>query len=754
MKIETEARTETVAAASCEAMRADAVTRRGFLRIAAANGGGLLLGVALPPRARGGGPPNAATPAQGGPTSKADADAADAPCFNAFVQITRDDRILLTMSKVEMGQGTRTMLATLICEELDVGLDQITCIEAPPDDKAYPDLLMHFQATGGSTSTRGAWEPMRQAGATARTMLIAAAAKTWGVDALSCGTHRGHVRHAPSGRSSSYGSLAEAAARLPPPHEVRLRTPDEFKLIGKAIPRLDTPAKVNGSARYTVDLARPGMLHASVLNCPVLGGRLRSLDEAAARAIDGVRDVLRLPDAVAVAAEHSWAAQRGLSALAVEWDLGPNSKVDSALIERHLEMASGRRGVVAVHRAAPGEAIKTAHTRIDAVYALPLLAHAALEPMSCMVEVRPAACELWVGTQVPSRARQVAAQAARMPLENVQVHNQLIGGAFGRRLETDFIEQAVRFARQVQAPLKLVWTREQDIRHGRYRPAYRDVLSAGVDARGNLLGLTDLIAGSSVMARFAPEAMPAIGLDEDAVEGIEPCAYDFAALHVEFVREEPPGLCTAFWRGVGPTHNVFVLESFLDEIAVATRQDPLAFRRTLIHSRPRARAILDLAAARAGWGRAMPAGRGQGIALSFAFGSYLACVAEVEVDAARGLRVERLVTAVDCGFCVNPDTVRAQVEGGLLFGLSAALFNEITVRDGRVQQGNFNDYRQLRIDEVPTLEIHLMPSCEPPGGIGETGTVIVAPAVANAIFAATGQRLRRLPFTRAGLHVV
>ena len=523
------------------------------------------------------------------------------------------------------------------------------------------------------------------------------------------------------------------------------RMPKAFKLIGTPAKRLDTPDKVNGKALFGIDVKIPGMKIATVAACPVFGGKLARVDDSTAIEIKGVRQVVRLDDAVAVVADHMWAAIQGLAALDIEWDEGPNAKVSSADIVRQMETASQKPGVVGRKDGDVAKAMAGAAMKVEAVYQVPFLAHATMEPMNCTVHVRQDGCDVWVGSQVVSRAQATAAEVTGLPLEQVQVFNHFLGGGFGRRLEVDFVTQAVRIAKQVDGPVKVVWTREEDIQHDIYRPYYYDRMTAGLDAQGLPIAWRHRVTGSSIEARWLPAAMKD-GLDTDAVEGAAvELQYAIPNILVDYVRQEPPGLITGWWRGVGPTHNIFMVESFIDELAAAAKKDPLEYRRALLAKSPRARAVLDLAAEKAGWGQSLPPGVGRGVSLQFAFGTYLSQVAEVAVSKDGEVLIQRVVCAVDCGIIVNPDTVKAQIEGGIILGLTAAQFGEITLKNGRVEQSNFNDYRALRINEAPTIEVHLVISAEAPGGIGEPGTVGIAPAVANAIFAATGKRIRKLP---------
>ena len=607
--------------------------------------------------------------------------------------------------------------------------------------------------TGGSTSVRAFWEPLRRAGATARTMLVAAAAQNWKVEPASCRAEKGEVIHVASDRRIRYGALAADAAKLPIPEHVALKDPKDFKLIGTPAKRLDTPAKVNGAAIFGIDVKLPGMKIATLAASPVFGGRVRSVDDSKAKAVRGVRQIVRLDDAVAVVADHMGAAKKGLAALDIQWDDGPNATLSTADIVRELETASRKPGAVARREGDAEKAMAGAATKVEAVYQLPLLAHATMEPMNCTVDLRKDSCEIWVGTQVLSRAQAAAAQTAGLPLEKVKVHNHLLGGGFGRRLEIDGIIRAVEIAKQVDGPVKIVWTREEDIQHDMYRPYYFDRIAAGLDEQGKPVAWQHRVTGSSILARWLPPAFKN-GLDADAVEGAAEPPYTLPNIFVDYVRQEPPGIPTAFWRGVGPTRGIFVVESFIDELAAAAKRDPVDYRRALLGKNPRAKAVLELAAEKSGWGKPLPAGSGRGVSVQFAFGSYMAQVAEVTVSKDGGVRVGRIVCAVDCGTVVNPDTVRAQVESGVIFGMTAALYGEITLKNGRVEQGNFDSYRILRINEAPLVEVHIVKTAEAPGGMGEPGTSAVAPAITNAIFAATGRRLRKLPIDPAELKSV
>jgi len=721
-------RLTSLAAAPGRSPLTNGLSRRGLLQAGAAAGGGLLLSLSLP-------------------FANRDAEAADAEAFspNALIRIDGDGQVILTMPYVEMGQGTYTSIPMLIAEELEVDLTQVRLEHAPPNEKLYGNpFLGGVQGTGGSTAIRAVWEPMRQAGAIARTMLMAAAAKRWNVDPASCHAQRGEVLHAPTGRSAKYGDLAADAARMTVPETVALKQPKDFKLIGTPAKRLDAPSKVNGTAVYGIDVRPPGVKIATLAQSPVFGGKVKSVDDAAAKAVKGMRQIVRLDDAVAVVADHMGAAKKGLAALVIQWDDGPHAKLDTKEIAGELEKATLNSGPVAQHIGNSAKAMASAVTKVEATYQVPFLAHATMEPMNCTVDVRKDGCEVWVGNQVIARAQAAAAKTAGLPLDKVVVHNHLIGGGFGRRLEIDGVIRAVQIAQQVEGPVKVVWTREEDIQHDMYRPYFFDRMSAGLDEVGMPVAWNHRFAGSSILARWLPPAFNN-GLDPDTTDGAIKLTYTLPNMHVEYLRVEPPGIPTAFWRSVGPSHNVFVVESFMDELAAAAKQDAVAYRRALLDKTPRAKAVLNLAAEKAGWGQPLPKGVGRGVSLQFVFGSYMAQVAEVEVSKDGAVRVRRVVCAVDCGTVVNPDTVRAQIEGAIIFGVTAALYGEITLKDGRVEQTNFDTYQILRMNEAPEIEVHIVQSAEPPGGMGEPGTSAIIPAVTNAIFAATGKRLRKLP---------
>jgi len=712
------------------------VTRRQFVLVAAAVGGALVLGVAARRLQRRGTAGNAAG------------------VLNAFVRIGPDERVTLVMPKVEMGQGTWTSLPMLIAEELEVELSAVTLEAAPPEPEVYgfvPDPsadegLKWDQSTGGSLSIIQCWTPLRQAGATARLMLMQAAAKRWRVPLESCRAQSGAVLHPASGRRLTYGALAAAAAALPVPPAPPLKAPHEFRLIGRPTTRLDTAQKVDGSARFGIDVRPPQSKVAIIALSPVTGGSVAATDDDAALAVRGVRQIVNEGELLAVVADDTWAAIRGMKALSPTWDDGPNAATQQASIVSELESAVREAGALAGVRGKPATAGTHAATHVEATYHQPFLAHATLEPMNCTVDWREGECEIWTGTQAPDRAVDKLADLDLKP-EQIILHNQLIGGGFGRRLEVDGVVLAARVARHVQGPVQVLWTREQDMRHDRYRPYYVDHLSASLDARGRPVAWHHTIAGAGLWALYYGEATVKNGVDADAVTSALDLAYPLDNTEVRFVRHDPRGVPTGWWRGVGATRSVFAVESFIDELAATVQQDPVSYRRALLKD-GRMLAVLELAADRAGWGTALPAGSGRGVSLQFAFGSYLAQVAEVSMDAPGHPRVGRVVCALDCGQVVNPDGVRAQLEGGVTFGLGAALTNEITIANGRVQQGNFNDFQPLRFADAPKVEVHLIRSSASPGGVGETGTACVSAALCNAIYAATGKRVRTLPVRR------
>jgi len=706
--------------------------RRDFLRTGAAVGGGLLISLYLP--------------------ELADAGSADAiplaPATfapNAFIRIGTDDSVTIIVGKSEMGQGVYTSLPMLVAEELEADWSKIK-VESAPVDPAYNHTVFGIQITGGSTSTASEWERMRKAGATARLMLIAAAAQTWKVPLDSLHAEKGYVIHAASGRRVSFGSLADTAANLEPPKDVPLKDPKDFKLIGHPTRRLDTPSKVNGTAQFGLDVQIPGMMTAVVARAPVFGGKVVSFNSDKAKAVTGVKNVVQVPSGVAVIATGFWAAKLGREQLEINWDEGPGATLSTTGMRDQYASLAKAPGLVAKKVGDAAKALAGAAKTITAEFEVPYLAHAMMEPLNCVVDLRADRCEIWTGTQLQTIDRMAAAAAAGLKPEQVKIHTTLLGGGFGRRANpaSDFITEAVHVAKAAKVPVKVVWTREDDLHGGYYRPMWYDRMVGGVDAAGNPVAWTHTIVGQSIMEGTAFAGFIKDGIDGASVEGAADLLYGIPNLQVD-LHTPKVGVPVLWWRSVGHSHTGFATEAFFDELAHAGGKDPYQLRRTLLSDKPRMRAVLDLVAQKANWGKPLPAGRGRGIATHFSFDSYVGQVAEVSVDKDGGVRVHRVVCAVDCGQVVNPDSVKAQMEGGIIFGLTAALKDEITLDRGRVQQRNFHDYPMLRINESPEIEVHIVPSMEKPTGVGEPGVPPVAPAVANAIFAATGKRVRKLP---------
>jgi isoquinoline 1-oxidoreductase beta subunit len=667
---------------------------------------------------------------------------------NAFIRIDNAGKTTLVMPQAEMGQGIYTAIAMILTEELDGEFSKVVIEHSPPSDKLYGNPSFGVQVTGNSNSIRAFWDKLRAAGAAARMMLIEAAAQQWQVDPTTCTAADGKVTHAASNRTLSYGELADAAGKLAIPDKPRLKDPKDFTLIGKPLKRFDTPGKSNGETVYGIDAMVPDMKFATLAQSPVLGGKLKHVDDSAAKKIPGVRQVVVLDDLVAVVGDHMWAAWQGLDALKVTWDEGPNAKASTADLWKELRAASKKDGAVAKSEGDVEKALKQGE-RFDADYELPFLAHATLEPQNCTVRLTTGGCEIWTGTQVQTRAQEYAAKAAGVPIDKVVLHNTYIGGGFGRRLEADMVDSAVRIAKEVSTPVKVVWTRDEDMQHDVYRPAYRDTISASL-SNGKIIAWQYKVTGSSVLARWFPAAFHD-GIDGDAVDSAVDMPYDIANKRIEYVRAEPSAVRTGFWRGVGPNNNVFAIESFMDELARKAKMDPVAFRLGMLDGTPRLKAALKLAAEKSGWGSSLPARVGRGVSVQPSFGSFIATVVEAEVDEVGAVHLRRVTSAVDTGIAVNPDTIAAQLQGGLIFGLTAALWGEVTIENGRVQQSNFNNYRMLRIDETPPIDVHVIKSGERPGGIGETGATAGPPALRNAIYAATGVPLRALPIDRAAI---
>lgn len=708
--------------------------RREFIKTGSAIGGGLLVSLYLPA------------------IGAKDAGAAAAEfAINAYVRIGRDDSVTVIANHSEMGQGVYTSLPMLLNEELEADWAKIR-VESAPVDKVYNHPIFGMQMTGGSTSSPAEWEHYRKMGAMARTMLVEAAAQEWNVDTASCHVENGIVIHAASGRRASYGSLADAAAKLPTPADVPLKPPKDFTLVGKPTRRLDTPSKVNGTAQFGLDVTLPGMLIALVARPPVFGGKVTKFDATEALKIRGVKAIEQIPTGVAVIADGFWAAKRARDKLTVDWDLGPNASLTTEQMLREFSEASKQPGDIAKKVGDPAAALASAAKTITAEYDVPYLAHAMMEPLNCVVDLRADRCEIWTGTQFQTVDRMRAAQVAGLDPEKVQIHTTLLGGGFGRRANpaSDFVMEAVSVAKFAKAPVKVMWTREDDLRGGWYRPMWHDRFAAGLDANGNPVAWTHTIVGQSIMQGTLFESfLVKNGIDGASVEGAADILYGIPNLQVD-LHTPRIGVPVQWWRSVGHSHTGFSVEAFLDEVAHAGGKDPYELRRALLASQPRMLGVLNLVATKANWGSKLSPGVGRGIATHFSFDSYVAQVVEASVEKG-AVRVHRIVCAVDCGMVINPDTVKAQMEGGIIFGLTAALKSEITLKDGRVQQGNFNNYPMLRISEAPAIEVHIVPSTEHPTGVGEPGVPPVAPALANAIFAATGKRIRRLPIRAADL---
>lgn len=699
-------------------------TRRHFIKTIGALAGGLVVGVALDDSS------SAAAPAKFVP--------------DAFITIGTDDSVTLTMARVEMGQGAYTALAMLIAEELEVELSQVVVRHAPPDNASYGGPT-HDQRTGGSRTVRTLSIPMRRAGAAARTVLIRAAASRWLVNPLSCRAEGGSVFHDASGRRVKYGQLVTLAATLPLPAQADLvlKPADQLRLMGKPAKRLDTKAKTDGSAQYGIDVLLTDMRFAAVMACPVFGGKLKSVNTDKALARPGVHQVVQLDNAVAVVAASTWHAREGIADLEVEWTLGANASISTSNLRTLVQAALHRSGTVALDRGHAPAIVRDDAKRIERQYYNPMLAHAPMEPLNCTVHVQDGQAEIWCGTQAPARARDSAAKLLGLPAERVTLNGYLLGGGFGRRQEHDYIDQAVLIARHVEGPVKVTWSREEDIRHDIMRGYYAHSISASLDGAGRPTALVHKITGPSNLERYAFNWKPG-NIDVDATEGSAGYPYDIPNMHVEHVVEDGP-IMTGFWRGVGPGRNLLVLESFMDELAALSKRDPVAYRLDLLTKDQRAHKVLSVAAKRAGWGEAMPRRSGRGIALLAAWGTYMAQVVDLKVDSEGQVRVTRVVCAIDCGLVVNPDTVAAQMEGGINFGLTAALYDELTIRDGRVEQSNFHDCRMLRMNATPRIDVEIVQSGAPSGGVGEAGTAGFGAAFANAIFAATGKRVDTLP---------
>ena len=704
--------------------------RRNFLKTGAAISGGFLLNLYLPDWAPAGAAQSTSQPV----------------ALNAFVHIGNDDLVTVISNHSEMGQGIYTSLPMLIAEELEADWSKIR-VQSSPVAAVYNHTVFGIMMTGGSTTTNSEYDRFRQMGAMARVMLISAAAQEWRVDAQSCRAQMGYVVHLASGRRASFGSLAEAASKLEPPKDVTLKDPKDFTIIGKSTRRLDTPSKTNGTAQFGLDVYIPGMVTAVVARSPVFGGKVSSFNADKAKEIPGVVNVLEVPSGVAVIANGFWPAKLGREKLEIVWDEGPGASISTAGMREQYATMAKTPGAVARKVGDPATALAGATKTITAEYEVPYLSHSMMEPLNTVVDLHEDHCEIWTGTQFQTGDRAAAAAATGLKPEQVEIHTTLLGGGFGRRANpaSDFVSEAVHVAKVAKAPVKVVWTREDDIRGGWYRPMWYDHFAAGLDASGNPVAWTHTIVGQSIFdgTMFASFGIKD-GIDAASVEGAADIIYSIPNIQVDLhtPKNEVP---VQWWRSVGHSHTGFSVEAFLDEVAHAGGKDPYQLRRALLANQPRMLAVLDLAAEKAHWGGPLPEGHARGVATHFSFDSYVAQVAEVSVEKDGRVKVHRIVAAVDCGRTVNPDTVKAQLEGGIIFGLTAALKTEITLDKGRVQQRNFHDYQMVRMFESPEIEVYIVPSTEKPTGVGEPGVPPVAPAVANAIFAATGKRVRRLP---------
>ncbi len=722
--------------------RSTTLTRRTFLKTATAAGGGLMIGVYLP--------------MPGGQALSA------AGTFepNVWVKIGADDSVRIMLTMLEMGQGVMTSMPMLVAEDLDFDWAKIKTEWAGADPRYGNPNFGGQQLTAGSNSVRGMWKTLREAGATARAMLVTAAAQTWGVPESTLTTDKGEVIHQASGRRLTYGALVDKASALPVPKSVTLKDPKSFKVLGQSLARLDVPEKVNGSAVFGIDVKLPGLLVARVVRCPVFGGKVASFNADKAKAVPGVTAVVQISTGVAVVADTYWAASRGAQSLAVTWDEGALATLNSAAINKRQAELAQQPGKVArndgdadaaleaARRArpsgpsGPGSSGSAGARSFERVFEAPFLAHACMEPMNCTADVRADRCDVYVPTQGQTASQQAAMAASGLPADKVKIHTTFMGGGFGRRGEADFVIDAVETSKAVGKPVKVVWTREDDIQHDYYRPVSYARMWGAVDASGKPTVFKQHTVQQSLMKRIG--GLPPNGVDFISVDGSANLPYDIPNVRVEYT-EHDPGIPFGFWRSVGASFQGFAVEAFVDELATTAGRDPYQFRHDLLSKAPRHRAVLDLAAQKSGWGTPLPKGRARGIAVMEAFGSILAQVTEVSVNASGAVRVHKIVCTVDTGWVINPDTIKAQMEGGIVYGLTAALKGEITIDKGRVVQKHFADYQVLRHNEMPEIEVYIVPSTETPGGIGEPSTALAAGSLVNAIYAATGKRVYKLP---------
>ena len=706
-------------------------SRRDFLKTGATVAGALVVGFMMPVGLR----------------RVAAQEAAKTPPIspNAFVRIAPDNTVTILLKHSEMGQGVWTSLPMVLAEELDCDWSNVRAEHAPAC-QAYVHTAFGIQMTGGSTSTWESFEQLRKAGATARAMLIQAAAQKWNMQTADCRTEKGFVVCA--SHRASYGELSEAAALLPAPNDVKLKDSREFTLIGRPTRRLDSKQKCNGTAEFGIDVKRPNMLIAVVARAPVFGAKIKSFDASKAKSTPGVVDVVQVPSGVAVLGKHFWAAKKGRDALAIEWDLGVGASLSTDSLRAEYRKLAQSKGAVAKSAGDPDAAMKGSHV-IEAEYEVPFLAHAPMEPLNCTVEIGKDGCDIYTGTQFQTMDQNLSAKILGLKPEQVRIHTAFLGGGFGRRANpsSDFVTEAVEVAKASGKTVKVVWTREDDIHGGYYRPMWLSRVSAALGADGKPLAWKHTVVGQSIIAGspFA-SAMIKDGVDATSVEGAADAPYleNIAAHRVELHSPTSP-VTVLWWRSVGHSNTGFVVESFIDELAHAAKKDPLDYRRELLPPTSRERKALDLAAEKFGWGKALPKGHFAGLAVHASFESYVAQIAEVSVEN-KVIKVHRVVCAIDCGPVVNPLMVEAQMQSGIVYGLSAALRSELTLKDGRIEQSNFHNFQVLRMNEMPVVDVHIVPSTDKMGGCGEPGVPPTAPAVANAVFAATGKRLRQLPF--------
>jgi isoquinoline 1-oxidoreductase subunit beta len=699
------------------------VNRRNFLKIAGGAGAGLVLSFYIP---------------SGRNDFHSDSHA-DSFAPNVWLKIDANGTVTVTVAKSEMGQGARTYFPIMVAEELEADWKLIKVEQAD----AYPDKY-GSQGTGGSTGVRTSWDKLRKAGATAREMLISAAASKWNVDRSTCYADAGRVLHKPTKRSFTYGELANDAAKVSVPQNPPLKDPKDFKIVGTWVRQIPTADRSTGKALFGIDTKIPGMLYATLARSAVFGGNVASFDATKAKTVPGVRTIVQIDNGIAVLADSTWAALQGRDALDIKWNSGPNSSLTSEKIWTMFEECSSKAGVEGEHEGDPSKVLSNESKKIEAVYELPFVSHSPMEPMNCLADVKPGSCEIWVPSQNPQSAQNVASEITGLPKEKVIVHVTLIGGGFGRRLDNDYVEEAVKISKSAGVPVQLVWTREDDMMHDFYRPASRHQLSGAVDGNGRLVAWTHKMIGPSIGGQRSPDRFKE-GMDRSALNGATEMPYTIPNRSVSYVMANT-AVPIGAWRSVYRSQNIFVVESFIDELAHAAGKDPLEFRLAMIDKSPRLKKVIETASEKSGWTKQLPKGMGRGIACASCFGSHVAEVAEVSVEKGK-VKVHRIVIAVDCGIAVAPNTLEAQMEGAVVLALSAALKGEITIENGRTKQSNFDGYPILTIDEMPIVEVHVVNSYEELGGIGEPGVPPIAPAVCNAIFSATGKRVRKLPIS-------